>query len=411
MGFGQGLSGLNAAAQNLDVIGNNVANSATVGFKSSSASFSDVFAASSVGLGVSVAAITNDYTVGATNTAASPYNLAITGTNGFFRMTDSNGTVSYTRNGQFHKDENNFIVDDSGHSLTGYPVGGVGQAPIALQVPQGSIPPVASTTIGVTANLDADHDVIPATPVFDPADKTTFSAQQPATVYDSLGNSHQLTQYFAKRAGTATQSNYDVYYVFDGKVTSATPTPISFDSSGRLLPTTVPNTVTITGIGAGTAGPPVVPITSPAADLVLTFNYTGSTQFGGSDDIKLDPSGNSAGNFTGLSVGTDGSIMGSYSNGKSQLIGTVALAGFVNQNGLKAVGGNQFVETADSGPATLGQPGSNGLSNIKGTALEGSNVVISNELVNMIIAQRTYQANAQTIKTQDQVLQTLLQIQ
>lgn len=408
MGFGQGLSGLNAAAQNLDVIGNNVANSSTVGFKSSAVSFGDVYATSRVGLGVSVSAVNNRFSLGTINESSNAYNMAINSSNGFFRVTDASGGVYYSRNGEFSTDDNNYIVNAQGYKLTGYAAGSVGTAPVALQVPQGSIAPVATTGIAVTADLNANATVVPATTAFDITDSSTFTSQQPVSVYDSLGNEHQVTQYFVKRdADTATgNSVYDVYYAMDGAVlTSGTPASnvtnqLQFNSAGALV-SGANTTVPVTGVG-GSA--------SPAQDLALAFNYTGSTQFGNGDTIKIIASGNSSGTFTGVSIGDDGSILGSYSNGKTQVIGTVVLAGFTNMQGLQPVGNNLFAATNASGPATLGQPGSNGLATITGGALEASNVDMSSELVDMIVAQRTYQANAQTIKTQDQVLQTLLQI-
>jgi flagellar hook protein FlgE len=400
MSFGQGLSGLNAAAQNLDVIGNNVANSATVGFKGSSVSFGDVYATSRVGLGVGVTGVTNRFTVGAVNGSGSSYHMALDKINGFFRMTDSAGGVFYTRNGEFSVDAKNNLVNN-GYQLTGYPAGGVGQAPVALTVPKGNIAPAATTEVKVTANLSANAKVIGPTVVFDAKDANTYSIERAVTVYDSLGNDHELTQYFVKRNSVAGKSVYDIHYSLDGApLPTAGTQQLVFDAEGRL--TSNPKAlVKIAAIGGAS---------SPAADLELNFNYTGSTQFGGSPGITALADGYESGTFTGLTVGKDGSLLGQYSNGKSQVVGTVVLAGFTNMEGLRPVGANMFVATNESGPATLGEPGTNGLSDITGGSLEASNVDMSKELVDMIIAQRTYQANAQTIKTQDQVLQTLLQI-
>jgi len=414
MGFGQGLSGLNAAAQNLDVIGNNIANSGTVGFKASSVQFADVYASSRVGLGVKVAAVQQRFTVG-TISSGGQYDMAIDGANGFFRTVDGSGNILYTRNGQFTIDKNLNIVNAQGQNLTGYGTGGIGTAPIALTLPQANIAPQATTTSGFVANLNANADVIDSTATpFDPTNAETYTDTQPMTVYDSLGNSHQLTQYFVKQASDTTtgESVYDVYYTLDGAAmapTTATGTPavwggateLRFDSAGRL--TTNPATITASLADPGGAS-------SPADPLAVAINYTGTTQYGSDFTTSKTPNGYTSGEFSTISFGTDGSIIASYSNGQTQNVGTVVLANFNNVQGLKPVGDNAWSETADSGGAQLGQPGTNGMALIRGQAIEESNVDLSSELVNMIVAQRTYQANTQTIKTQSDVLQNLLQI-
>ena len=170
MGFGQGLSGLNAAAQNLDVIGNNIANSGTVGFKSSAASFADVYASSRVGLGTKVAAITQRFTVGTVNGGGGEYDIAIDGAKGMFRVTEESGAVMYTSNGEFLVDKNNFIVNAQGYRLTGYPGGGVGATPIELQLPTANVAPKQTTRATTVANLDANAKVIyPVDTVTSPA--------------------------------------------------------------------------------------------------------------------------------------------------------------------------------------------------------------------------------------------------
>lgn len=401
MGFGQGLSGLAAAAQNLDVIGNNIANSGTIGFKAGSVAFADVYATSRVGLGVQVAAINQRFAVGNISSGGQ-YDMAINGANGFFRVVDGSGAVSYTRNGQFTIDQNLNLVTMSGANLTGYSAAGVGTAPVNLSLPQANIPPQATTGAGFVANLNANAAVIdPATTPFDPLDADTYTDTQPMTVYDSLGNAHQITQYFAKRPATAGgESAYEVFYMFDGQPMTPPSAIMTFDATGRL--TSAPNVAVAFATPGGTA--------SPADALSVNLNYSGSTQFGSDFKTSATPDGYSSGEFSTISIAPDGTILASYTNGKTQGIGTVALANFNNVQGLQPVGDNAWVETSASGQAVLGQPGSNGLATIRGQAVEESNVNLSTELVNMIVAQRTYQANTQTIKTQDQVLQSLLNI-
>src|SRR5690554_6934773 len=200
MGFGQGLSGLNAAAQTLDVIGNNIANSGTAGFKGATTKFADIYATSRVGLGVQTTAITQRFTVGNVETTGNQYDIAIDGSTGFFRLTDPSGEVIYSRNGQFHKNKNHFIVNAQGQQLTGYPAGAVGADPVPLTVPVGNVAPQATTQVDAVMNLNSQVVAIdPATTPFDPDQPTSFNTAVPTTVYDSLGNSHQLTQYFVKR--------------------------------------------------------------------------------------------------------------------------------------------------------------------------------------------------------------------
>ncbi|KDD13061.1 flagellar hook-basal body complex protein [Bordetella bronchiseptica] len=470
MGFGQGLSGLNAASQNLDVIGNNIANSGTVGFKSGAASFADVYASSRVGLGVKVSAINQRFTVGNISTTGGEYDMAIDGGKGFFRLTDQSGGVFYSRNGEFMVDKNFYIVNAQGFRLTGYPAGGVGAQPVDLQLPQGNIAPQATSTAGLQTNLNANAKVIdpndtpaddgaveldgttyrftnaggtfawvapapldgtynggdiviaggvvtgdlasqpgyqPYKPLvagipFDPTNPLSYTDQVPTTVYDSLGNSHQMIQYFAKRPAVGTESVYEVYYVLDGQpmqVNGGASQTLNFDTAGNLLNQPPTAQVTFANPGGNAA---------PADPLAITVSYNGVTQYGSDFAPKVVQNGYSSGEFMGLSVGKDGSLVAKYTNGETQTIGTLVLANFNNVQGLQPVGNNAWVETSESGQATLGQPGTNGLATIAGQALEASNVDMSRELVNMIVAQRTYQANAQTIKTQDEVMQVLM---
>ena len=403
MGFGQGLSGLNAAVQNLDVIGNNVANSSTVGFKSAKASFADVYASSRVGLGVKVSGIDQRFSTGTVSSSNSAYHMAIDGSNGFFRTVDGSGQIAYTRNGEFKLDNNNFVVNNQGYNLTGYPAGTntIGQAPVSIQIPQGNIAPLATDTITTQANLPANAAVVDDAVDFDATDEATFSGMSPATVYDSLGNSHVVTQYFTKRAPVDGNSVYEVNYVLNSTPAQTATANLTFDSAGRLMNNPPQTTLNFTNPGG---------VASPADDMTITVGYAGTSQYGGAFKQGSTSNGYATGVFNSVAIGKDGSIMGSYSNGQTQVIGTIALASFVNVQGLTPIGNNAWSESPDSGPATLGQPGTNGMAGLVGQALEASNVDMSTELVDMIVAQRTYQANAQTIKTQDQILSTLVNL-
>ncbi len=496
MGFGQGLSGLNAASQNLDVIGNNIANSGTVGFKAGTATFADVYASSRVGLGVSVASINQRFTVGTVSSTGNQFDMAIDGPKGLFRVIDQSGSVLYTRNGQFFADKDNNIVNAQGQRLTGFENGGT--TPVPIKVPVGNIAPQATTGLTTKANFDANADVIseagravqtgvvnlvgtvpvvpgqdyyyrtddageitwytdinattvatapqgtftsgantvvidangqiesgefettggnnqpylaelPAVP-FDPADADSYTHSLSMSVYDSLGNSHELTQYYVKRAGSVgTESNWQVYYRLDGKAVSASadggasstnPVDMTFDARGQLVSG---RSVALTVASPGG-------LDTPADALNMDLNYAGSTQYGGEFSSNFTQTGYATGEYASMSIAADGSIVASYTNGETQAMGTLVLANFNNLQGLQPVGGNAWAETSASGQPILGTPGNNGMATIKGQSVEDSNVDMSVELVNMIIAQRTYQANAQTIKTQDQVLQTLINL-
>ncbi|MGB5806242.1 flagellar hook-basal body complex protein [Castellaniella sp.] len=476
MGFGQGLSGLNAASQNLDVIGNNIANSGTVGFKTGTATFADVYASSRVGLGVQVASINQRFTTGIVSTSGNQFDMAIDGAKGLFVVTQPNGATLYTRNGQFLADKDHFIVNAQGQRLMGYAPGGTNLIP--MTVPIGNIAPQATSTITNKVNLDANAKVVPPTaevlakvvltqggtdttyyyrPVsndwysdaagttvsvppdgayttgtpavavniatsvpdviipstgsnvayapatapiaFDPANPDSFSKMVPLTVFDSLGNEHRVEQYYTKREPVGGESVWEVNYVVDGNVDPANKAILTFDSAGRLASST-PNPPMINFTPGGA--------TSPADPVAIQVAYAGSTQFGGSYSQDFVQNGYATGEYASMSIGTNGELVANYTNGAKQVMGQLALADFANLQGLQPVGGNAWAETANSGQPIMGTPGSNGLATIKGQAVEESNVDMSQELVNMIIAQRTYQANAQTIKTQDQILQTLI---
>jgi len=406
MGFGQGLSGLNAASQDLDVIGNNIANAGTVGFKASSASFADVYASSRVGLGTQVASVNQRFTVGTVDMTGNQFDMAIDGARGFFRLQDSSGAVLYSRNGEFTVDKDLFLANAQGQRLTAYTVdatGAPGNVLEPVQIPRGMTAPQATSAVTYTTNLDASAKAIDGNNrPFDPDDATTFTKSRPLRVFDSLGNPHDMTQYFVKRPDVNGNSQWDVYYVGGGTLTNVAPASqtLSFDNNGVLVSPTTPVAVTA-DVDTSTTG-------SPAAPIAMTIDYNGSTQFNKAFTEKATSNGYAPGELVGMSFDKNGAIQANYSNGTVQTMGYIALADFNNLQGLQPVGGNAWVETSASGPAIMGTPDTNGLAKLKGQAVEKSNVDMGQELVKMIIAQRTYQANAQTIKTQDQVLQTLI---
>ncbi len=406
MSFQQGLSGLNAASKNLDVIGNNVANSNTVGFKQSQIQFADMFANSlsggggnQAGIGVKVAAIAQQFSQGSVTASGNPLDIAINGS-GFYRLSDQ-GAISYSRNGQFHTDKDGYIVNSNGLRLTGYPANATGQinttAPADLQISKSDLPPVSTGLVTAMVNLDARETALNPL-AFNPTDPATYNRTTSVPVYDSLGNSSTLSTYFLKTAA----NTWDVFAANDGNPLNggASVGTLNFLSSGLLDPLS-PSTFNITA-------PVVTGATSP---LVFNLDFAGTTQFGSSFGVNaLSQDGYASGRLTGFSVDADGVIRGGYSNGKFLNLGQVALANFANPQGLEVQGNNTWKESSASGVALVGAPNTGGLGVLQSGAVEDSNVELTAELVNMIMAQRVYQANAQTIKTQDQLLQTMVNL-
>jgi flagellar hook protein FlgE len=507
MSFQQGLSGLNGAAKSLDVIGNNIANASTVGFKGSTTQFADVYARSlngaggnQAGIGVAVAGIAQQFTQGNIETSANPLDIAING-GGFFR-TETSGLVQYTRNGQFSLDKNGFLVTPQGANLTGFGVGPNGQilagSPSPLQISTQDLKPVPTSKVDTSLNLDS-RTVPPTNYPFNANDPTTYNKQTPVDVYDTLGNAHVMSMYYVKTgAGT-----WDVYAGSDGTeltnvnvaaagqkdagvtaardawltatkavppnaadiatklkdyadknsaavvaaataagasattiaaiktaaasagttagyspdqidkdITAAVSVPavpvghLNFDTNGALSatlmsPQTLPLTVNL----------PIYPPTGAKDSLAIKLNFTGTTQYGAdTSEKKTTQDGYTAGHLQRFSAAADGTILGQYSNGQTKPLGQVVLANFTNPGGLEPLGNNSFAETSGSGTPLVGTPDTGSLGVLQSSATEASNVDLTAELVNMITAQRVYQANAQTIKTQDSVLQTLVNL-
>ncbi|MEE8728873.1 MAG: flagellar hook protein FlgE [Rahnella inusitata] len=414
MSFSQAVSGLSAASSNLDVIGNNIANSATVGFKTATASFADMFAGSQTGMGVKVAAVTQNFNDGTTTTTSRGLDVALSG-NGFFRLADSSGTVYYSRNGQLSLDANRNLVNMQGLSVTGFPATGTpptiaaGAQPVALSVPTTMMS--AKSTVGGTmvANLNST-DTAPKTATFNSSDDTSYNYVNSITTYDSLGNAHDNNVYFVKSATVA--NSWDVYSQ-DGSVTGSTAGKIgtlNFSSSGALTSTNAADGTTQTGLSL------TLPMNNTANGAVspqtVALDFTGSIQQStGSNSIgSLTQDGYAAGQMTGYTINNDGTITGTYSNQKTQLLGQIVLSSFSNPEGLKSEGDNVWTATSSSGQAVNGIASEGGFASITSGALESSNVDLSAELVNMIVAQRNYQSNAQTIKTQDSILNTLVNL-
>lgn len=416
MSFQQGLSGLNASSKNLEVIGNNVANASTVGAKESRAEFGDMYASaiqgSGIGIGVNLQAVTQQFSQGNIATSSSPLDLAING-NGFFEVSTGAQTL-YTRNGQFQADKDGFIVNNAGMKLVGYPASTDGTiqpgAALPLQLPTAGVKPNPTGSIAVELNLDARKaTTLPATtPAINFSDATTYNDASSVTVYDAKGQDVALTYYFQKSA----TDTWNVYATANG-------TSVSTDGAGNPTPVTTIDFPTNGGAPTSPAGPVSLTIPSTtnsvgAATLPITgvqLDLRGATQFGSAFGVtSMAQDGYAAGQLTGVAIEKSGIVTATYSNGQSKPAGQIELATFRNVQGLSPLGGNVWSRTFASGDPIVGTPGSGNLGALQSGALEESNTDLTAELVNMITAQRVYQANSQTIKTQDQVLQTLVNL-
>lgn len=400
MAFSQAVSGLNAAATNLDVIGNNIANSATYGFKSGTASFADMFAGSKVGLGVKVAGITQDFTDGTTTNTGHGLDVAIS-QNGFFRLVDSNGSVFYSRNGQFKLDENRNLVNMQGLQLTGYPATGTpptiqqGANPTNISIPNTLMAAKNTTTASMQINLNSS-DPLPTVKTFDVTNADSYNKKGSVTVFDSQGNAHDMSIYFVKTG----DNNWDVYTQDSSDTASKADlaTTLEFNANGVLVKGEIANIKT----GAINGADPAI--------FSLSFLNSMQQNTGANNIVATTQNGYKPGDLVSYQINDDGTVVGNYSNEQTQLLGQIVLANFANNEGLASEGDNVWSTTQSSGVALLGTAGTGNFGALTNGALEASNVDLSKELVNMIVAQRNYQSNAQTIKTQDQILNTLVNL-
>lgn len=405
MSFQIALSGLNAARSHLDVTAHNIANVNTAGFKSSRAMFSDVFATASndlsstaSGSGVQVSSIQQKFSQGNVDFTNNNLDMAISG-EGFFVMKGREGTV-YSRAGAFSVDREGYVVNDDQQRLQVFPVSENGDFATGslsdIRLLTTESPPQATADVEIGINLPANAPVPAGT--FDANNPATYNHATSMTVYDSLGTPHTATVYFSK---TATDNTWEQRLFVDGTERGTTQT-VTFDAATGKLATPASGTlppVTITGADLGTG----------SADMVLNFNYGESTQYGQNFGVNsLFQDGYSTGRMTGIEVDKNGVVSARFTNGQLKLLGQVALAIFSNPNGLQQMGETSWAETFSSGGPRLGQGGSSNFGLLQAGALEASNVDLTEQLVEMITAQRNFQANAQMISTSDQITQTII---
>lgn len=446
MSFNTALSGLQAASIDLSVTSNNIANVSTSGFKFSRAEFGDIYAVSpfgnsptAVGNGVQIDSVSQQFTQGNFEFTDNSLDLALSG-QGFFVVSQNQiGTdLSYTRAGEFRVNADGYIVNNDGRYLQAFPVdlntGVVSSTSLnsstSIQLPPSTGAPLATTEIEIGLNMNASSTALnPAN--FDPTASNTYTNSTSSTVYDSLGETHIMTYYFVKdQIGSATNAlpgdpnQWQMYTYLDGAPVDVTggnvithPDPsailpaITIDQSAAQfnfnpdgsLASTIPLTI---------ANDPV-PLANGASPLNLTHDFINNTttQFAANFSVNtLNPTGYSTGRLTGLDISEDGLIRASYTNGISSLMGKVALADFPNSQGLVNIGNTTWDETIDSGAVLGGEAGSGRFGLIQSGALEASNVDLTQQLVNLITAQRNFQANARSIETSNTLTQTIIQI-
>jgi flagellar hook protein FlgE len=424
MGFQQGLSGLNAASKNLDVISNNIANVSTVGFKSSRAEFSDVYANATfgannlqAGLGTQTVSVAQQFTQGGLSVSNNPLDVAISG-NGFFRLSGEAGNT-YTRSGQFRMDKDGFLVTNTGENVTGYTnltldsaFNVVGTSNLGnIQIDLDGISAQATTDLALNVNLNSSA-VPPGSltpPVaFDATVPTSYNYSTSVSVYDSLGTEHTVRYFFVKES--ATPNTWTAYAYLDNTNPGLIPAGDQMDLGG----TGGGHTMTFSNTGnltSGLAATNAAVTISGAQPLAIAMDFTGSSQyFGGSGVNSVSQNGFQSGSLVGIGIGDDGVISGRYSNGVNQPMQQLVLVTFRNPQSMVPVGQNQWVATLDAGSETINKPGEGVAGLVQAGSVEDSNADLTGELVNLIIAQRLYQANAQSITAQSTILQTLVNL-
>ncbi|EPJ95390.1 MULTISPECIES: flagellar hook protein FlgE [Pseudomonas] len=438
MSFNIGLSGLYAANKQLDVTGNNIANAATTGFKSSRAEFADIYSANklgtgskTIGSGVNLAAVSQNFGQGAVNNTGNLLDMGIQGS-GFFVLSD-NGSLSYTRAGTFKSDKDGYVTSSDGTArLQGYGVDANGNIVNGvltdLRIDTSNLAPKPTGSVTSEINLNSSSDAIDQTKVpFDPTVSTSYTKKFSTMVYDTQGNAHPMDQYMVKTGG----NSWSVYTLIDGRnpdgslpsgegATPPVPSTMAFDSAGALTKVTQPdplddqaeNTLVVTGWKPGAMingewkenG-----ATSKAGGIVI--NMAKTTQYN-TDSSRNPPTqdGYATGQINNLTIDGSGVMFANFSNNQSRAIGQISLASFTNEQGLQPVGGTAWKETYSSGMAGYDAPKIGSLGAIQSNSLEDSNVNLTSELVDLIKAQSNYQANAKTISTQSTIMQTIIQM-
>ena len=404
MPFRLALSGLNAAQADLTVTANNISNTATTGFKGSRAEFAELFSVSpqgvsnvAIGNGVRTSNVSQLFNQGNIDFTDNSLDLAISG-QGFFILSDG-GATAYTRAGAFQVDRDGYIVNSQNQRLQAYPPTGTGNfntgALSDIQLVTSESAPAATTSAELVLNLPANATQPTVSP-FDPADMNSYNRATSLTTYDSLGAAHTATLYFVK---TANPNEWTTNLYVDGAAVGGTNT-LQYSNTGALT----------TPAGGQITFPAYTPATG-AAPMNMTFDFGQSTQYGSTFNVNsVTQDGYTTGRLIGMDIDSTGVVQARFTNGRSLALGQVAMANFANPQGLQQLGDTAWAETFSSGQSLRGQAGNSGFGLVQSGALEASNVDITEQLVNMITAQRNFQANAQMISTADAITQTIINI-
>ena len=404
------LSGLQAAQSNINTISNNVANVNTVGFKSFATQLSDQFTSSltdaiggsTPGDGVAVSGLSQLFTEGTLSQTGDPLNVAVNGS-GFFQVATDAGT-SYTRDGSFQVSNTGNLVTADGSNVLGFAASGSSGTLSPIQINIGSVAADPTSKLTFNVNLPSSNSAIDTTTTpFSIANSASYNESTTATAYDSMGEGLTLTTYFTQVSGSGSPNHWQTHYQITNPsgnfVASGAGPTMTFNSSGQLT------------AGSGSIGP-ISGLSDGAAPLNITMNFTGSTLSSSSFGVaSVTNNGNSGGQFSGVTINANGQVIGQYTNGTTQTFGTIALANFQNLQGLTPISQNLWQATTESGSPAVGTPQSSGLGSLQSGSLEGSNVDLSSQLVNLIVAQQAYQANVQGINVDQQDVQRLLTIQ
>ncbi len=399
------ISGLDSAATSMNYISNNIANANTTGYKSMSAQYADMYSGGSGG-GVYVANVSQDLNQGNIVYTSSTTDMAING-EGYFVLEGADGQMYYSRAGHFEVDKDNYLVNNQGLRLQGYPVDDNGNLITGtlqdVPIDTSDLPATTTSQVELGVNLDAREEAPEI--AFDSSNPASYNSTSSTMIYDSQGNARTVTVYYVKSADNPNEwtANFEV----DGKDVGIDPVRMEFDTNGDLVGTYIGDSTENTNGMIDISG---IDIGEGVAPLDLTVNVSSFTQYGTDYSVNTNnQNGNPPGQYLGISISDDGYVYAQYNNGETKLQGAVVLADFPNENALEASGDTMWTATTDSGAALYGLPGTGSFGSMISGAVEQSNVDMTGELINMVVVQSVYQANAKMITTSNDMTQTLMQ--
>lgn len=412
MSFYTSLTGLNAAQTELSVTSNNIANSSTTSFKRSDAEFGDIFASSTlqlstsgVGSGTVLLGINQQFSQGNIESSSNALDLAVTG-DGFFPIKTSDGSELFTRNGGFMLNDSNLLVNSEGHTLQVHPLDAAtnasnfNQATIGLEVKR-DLPATPTTTVGLDIKLPMAGTAIGGGAAIDITDSTTYNETQTFSLYDDAGEPYTATVYYQKTADDTDDGLGNIQdlwtadiYIGDATAPAAT-TNIVFNSVSGALETPLADLTLAPSVLDSRSNP-------------ITLSLSAASHGKGFQVVSQDQNGLAGGSLVNVDVGSDGLVTSTYSNGQQLAAGRINLANFSSPEGLRQDGGTKYSVTVSSGEVSYGEAGSAGFGTIRSGALERSNVDLTSELIDLISAQRNFQANAKAIETSSTLTSTII---